>query len=139
LEGRTLAVDARGLIDETAGYHARHTAWEWSAGAGIAEGGEAVVWNLVAGVHDAPRASERTVWVDGEPHTLTAMELSVMRALIRARGRAVDHQPRGVDLDRHVGELPADALEVADRAADQGRGQHASSGEPRRHDHLGAS
>ena len=36
LEGRTLAVDARGLIDETAGYHARHTAWEWSAGAGIA-------------------------------------------------------------------------------------------------------
>ena len=38
LEGRTLAVDARGLIDETAGYHARHTAWEWSAGAGIAHG-----------------------------------------------------------------------------------------------------
>jgi len=26
------------------------------------------VWNLVAGVHDAPRGSERTVWVDGEPH-----------------------------------------------------------------------
>ena len=25
-------------------------------------------WNLVDGVHDAPRASERTVWVDGEPH-----------------------------------------------------------------------
>ena len=67
LEGRTLAVDARGLIDETAGYHARHTAWEWSAGAGIAAGGEPVVWNLVAGVHDAPRDSERTVWVDGEP------------------------------------------------------------------------
>ena len=67
LEGRTLALDARGLIDETAGYHARHTAWEWSAGAGIAAGGEAVVWNLVAGVHDAPRGSERTVWVDGEP------------------------------------------------------------------------
>ena len=59
--------DARGLIDETAGYHARHTTWEWSAGAGIATGGEAVVWNLVAGVHDAPRRSERTVWVDGEP------------------------------------------------------------------------
>src|SRR5438105_7676258 len=39
-------------------------------------------------------------------------------AMARARGRAVDHQPRGVDLDRHVGELPADALEVADRAAE---------------------
>ena len=67
LEGRTLAVDARGLIDETAGYHARHTAWEWSAGTGIAADGEAVVWNLVAGVHDAPRGSERTVWIDGVP------------------------------------------------------------------------
>ena len=67
LEGRTLAVDAPGLVDDSAGYHARHTAWEWSAGAGIAASGEAVVWNLVAGVHDAPRRSERTVWLDGEP------------------------------------------------------------------------
>jgi hypothetical protein len=67
LEGRTLAVDARGLLDDSAGYHARHTAWEWSAGTGIAIGGEPVVWNLVAGVHDAPRQSERTVWVDGAP------------------------------------------------------------------------
>ena len=67
LEGRTFAVDAGGLIDETAGYHARRTAWEWSAGTGIATGGETVVWNLVAGVHDAPRQSERTVWVDGAP------------------------------------------------------------------------
>ncbi len=68
LEGRTLAVDAPALIDDSAGYHARRTAWEWSAGAGIAAGGEAVVWNLVAGVHDAPRHSERTVWVDGAAH-----------------------------------------------------------------------
>ena len=67
LEGRTLAVDARGLVDDSAGYHARQTAWEWSAGVGIATGGEAVVWNLVAGLHDAPRRSERTVWLDGEP------------------------------------------------------------------------
>jgi hypothetical protein len=67
LEGRTLAVDARGLMDETAGYHARRTAWEWSAGVGIAESGAPVVWNLVAGVHDAPRHSERTVWIDGAP------------------------------------------------------------------------
>jgi hypothetical protein len=26
-----------------------------------------VAWNLVEGVHDAPAASERTVWVDGAP------------------------------------------------------------------------
>jgi hypothetical protein len=65
LEGRTLAVDAFGLADDTAGYHARHTAWDWSAGVGIGDGGEAVVWNLVTGVHDAARDSERTVWIDG--------------------------------------------------------------------------
>jgi hypothetical protein len=65
LEGRTLAVDAPALIDDSAGYHARRTAWEWSAGAGIAVGGETVVWNLVAGVHDADLHSERTVWLSG--------------------------------------------------------------------------
>jgi uncharacterized protein DUF2804 len=65
LEGATVAIDALGLVDDSAGYHARRTAWEWSAGAGVAVGGEAVTWNLVAGVHDAPAVSERTVWVDG--------------------------------------------------------------------------
>jgi Domain of unknown function (DUF2804), C-terminal len=57
-----------GFVDESAGYHARHTVWHWSAGIGRASDGRAVAWNLVEGVHDAPRASERTVWVDGEPH-----------------------------------------------------------------------
>ncbi|HEY7620322.1 MAG TPA: DUF2804 family protein [Solirubrobacteraceae bacterium] len=66
LEGRTLAVDAPGLLDDSAGYHARRTAWEWCAGAGVTAAGERVVWNLVAGVHDAPRGSERTVWIDGD-------------------------------------------------------------------------
>jgi hypothetical protein len=65
LEGRTLAIDAPGLLDDSAGYHARRTAWEWSAGAGVSADGEQVVWNLVAGVHDAPAGSERTVWIDG--------------------------------------------------------------------------
>ena len=43
------AVDALGLVDESAGYHARHTAWRWSAGVGVAESGEPVAWNLVDG------------------------------------------------------------------------------------------
>ena len=60
-------VDLRGLVDESAGYHARHTAWRWSAGVGVTEAGAAVAWNLVDGLHDAPEASERTVWVAGEP------------------------------------------------------------------------
>jgi Protein of unknown function (DUF2804) len=57
-----------GFIDDSAGYHARHTTWRWAAGVGRAASGQALAWNLVEGVHDAPGASERTVWVDGEPH-----------------------------------------------------------------------
>jgi uncharacterized protein DUF2804 len=59
--------ELRGLVDQSAGYHARHTAWHWSAGVGTLASGEPVAWNLVDGVHDAPEASERTVWVAGEP------------------------------------------------------------------------
>jgi hypothetical protein len=32
--------------------------------------GRAVAWNLVDGVHDTPGASERSVWIDGEPTEL---------------------------------------------------------------------
>jgi uncharacterized protein DUF2804 len=66
--GRTTEVWAASLVDDSAGYHARHTAWDWSAGAGRTAGGRAAVWNLVSGVHDGPRASERTVWLDGVAH-----------------------------------------------------------------------
>ena len=60
-------IDLPGLLDESAGRHARRTSWMWSAGAGIAESGAQVVWNLVDGLHDGSPA-ERTVWVDGVPH-----------------------------------------------------------------------
>lgn len=63
--GETRPVQAAGLSDDSAGYYARVTDWEWAAGAGTAADGRGVVWNLVTGVHDAPRGSERTVWVDG--------------------------------------------------------------------------
>jgi Protein of unknown function (DUF2804) len=69
LADRSLSISGPfGFVDDSAGYHARHTIWRWSAGIGRAVGGAAVAWNLVDGVHDAPEASERTVWVDGEPH-----------------------------------------------------------------------
>jgi len=64
---RDLSGDAA-FVDESAGYHERHTAWMWSAGVGRTDDGRRVGWNLVTGVHDAPRCSERTVWVEGEPH-----------------------------------------------------------------------
>jgi hypothetical protein len=62
-ESRLLAT--AGLIDDSAGYYARRTDWEWSAGVGATADGRPVAWNLVAGVHDAPDGSERTVWLDG--------------------------------------------------------------------------
>jgi hypothetical protein len=65
---RRHAVDAYGLIDDSAGYHARVTRWRWSAGVGVNEAGANVAWNLVTGVHDDLHASERTVWIDGVPH-----------------------------------------------------------------------
>ena len=67
LDGEEVHVDDRGCVDESAGYHARSTAWEWSAGVGRLADGRGAAWNLVSGVHDAPEASERTLWVDGEP------------------------------------------------------------------------
>jgi hypothetical protein len=67
LDARRHEIDGVAFIDESAGYHDRHTAWKWSAGNGLTSDGRAVSWNLVAGVHDAPTESERTVWVDGKP------------------------------------------------------------------------
>src|SRR4051812_46334991 len=67
LDGRAIALDAPGLVDDSDGRHARETAWEWCAGAGRDAGGRAVAWNLVTGIHDAPRGSERAVWLDGVP------------------------------------------------------------------------
>ena len=67
LDGRRTEVDALGVVDDTAGYHARETSWRWSAGVGRGIHGERVGWNLVTGVNDGPTASERSVWVDGEP------------------------------------------------------------------------
>jgi Protein of unknown function (DUF2804) len=84
-----------GFIDESAGYHARHTAWRWSAGVGRTGDGRAVAWNLVDGVHDAPEASERTVWIDGEPHEAEpqpfASDLSRVGDLAFERWSAREH------------------------------------------------
>jgi hypothetical protein len=69
--GRTIELDGDdGFVDDSAGYHERHTTWRWSAGLGRTADGRRVAWNLVDGVHDGV-ASERTVWVDGEPHEVS--------------------------------------------------------------------
>ena len=75
--GHTFELDGEdGFVDESAGYHARQTAWRWSAGIGRTDDGRAVAWNLVHGVHDAPRNSERTVWVGGEPSEVPPQEFA---------------------------------------------------------------
>ncbi len=67
MEGRRWVVDARGVDDQSAGYHKRHTSWRWSAGVGRAVDGRPVAWNLVEGINDPAERSERAIWVDGEP------------------------------------------------------------------------
>jgi hypothetical protein len=67
-DDRPLAIDALGVVDDTAGYHARRTAWRWSAGVGATADGRVAGWNLVSGVSDGPIDSERSVWLDGVVH-----------------------------------------------------------------------
>ena len=74
--GRASAVDLPALVDESAGYHARVTEWEWAAGAGVDADGRDVRWNLVTGIHDGATGSERRVWVDGTPHEVGPVTFS---------------------------------------------------------------
>jgi hypothetical protein len=60
-------IEGRAFVDDSAGYHERHTSWRWSAGVGTTDAGEPVAWNFVDGVHDSPKDSERTVWREGVP------------------------------------------------------------------------
>jgi uncharacterized protein DUF2804 len=65
--GRRWEIAARGVDDESAGYHQRHTGWHWSAGVGRTIDGRALAWNLVEGVNDPATKSERAIWIEGEP------------------------------------------------------------------------
>ena len=69
-------IDALAVIDDTAGYHARHTEWWWTAGVGESPDGIPLAWNLVAGVNDPPNGSERAVWAGGEPHEVAPVRFA---------------------------------------------------------------
>jgi hypothetical protein len=78
---------ARAVIDDTAGYHARHTEWWWSAGVGHSPEGAELAWNLVSGVNDPERGSERAVWVDGVAHEAEAVRFAPdLRSIAAADG-----------------------------------------------------
>jgi hypothetical protein len=74
--GAPRAIEALAVIDDTAGYHARHTEWWWSAGVGTSMEGSALAWNLVSGVNDPEVGSERAVWVDGDPEECAPVRFS---------------------------------------------------------------
>jgi hypothetical protein len=83
VDGREIAVEGRGVVDVSAGYHPRHTAWRWSAGVGRLEDGRSAGWNLVTGIHDSAEASERTIWIDGAAEEVGAVEFDEGLAGIR--------------------------------------------------------
>ena len=118
LDGVERALRARAVIDDSAGYHERHTSWRWCAGVGLSDEGRELAWNLVDGIHNAPVNSERTVWVDGEPTEAPASAfngLSFDAEATRARQdnliilRSSYRQPFGT----FSGELP-DGLRLAE-------------------------
>jgi hypothetical protein len=76
LDGRPGPAEGAAVLDDSAGHHDRRTAWRWSAGMGRGAGGERLAWNLVDGVHDAPGASERAVWIDGVPVEVGPVEFA---------------------------------------------------------------
>lgn len=86
LDGEPIQFSEAGMVDESAGYHARHTEWWWSAGVGRLDDGRAVAWNLVKGVHDAPTASERTIWIEGVPTELAPVDFSPDLKAIEGEG-----------------------------------------------------
>jgi hypothetical protein len=84
--GRRWQVEARGVDDESAGYHRRHTSWHWSAGVGRSADGQAVAWNLVCGINDPDQRSERGIWLDGIVHEPGPVEFCGLEAVQFANG-----------------------------------------------------
>ena len=88
---RSYALACEGVVDETAGYHRRHTRWMWSAGVGKSRDGRPVAWNLVAGVNDEDHGSERAIWIDGEPFEPAPVSFSDdMRRIEFSEGGALE-------------------------------------------------
>jgi hypothetical protein len=89
-----LEIDARAVIDDTAGYHARVTEWWWAAGVGAGPDGEPLAFNLVQGVNDPPSGSERAIWVAGVPHEAGPVRFSAdLRTIAADDGSQLDFAP----------------------------------------------
>lgn len=91
-DGRRIRAEMRGIEDESAGYHPRHTVWSWSAGIGVSADGRAVGWNLVEGINDPPERSERAIWLEGEdgPREPAPVRFDGLEAVSFADGSRLD-------------------------------------------------
>src|SRR5204863_7805166 len=87
---RRWRVKARGIEDESAGYHPRHTVWSWSAGVGRSTDGRSVGWNLVSGINDPPERSERAIWVNGEPREPGPVSFADLGAVVFDEGSRLE-------------------------------------------------
>ncbi|MGI8632295.1 MAG: DUF2804 domain-containing protein [Solirubrobacterales bacterium] len=87
--GRPRPLRGRAVEDVSAGYHARHVEWWWSAGIGRSADGRSVGWNLVQGINDPERDSERAVWLDGRPQEPGRVRFDGLRAIASADGTAL--------------------------------------------------
>jgi hypothetical protein len=92
-DGRSWALDALGVIDETDGHHPRHTVWNWSAGVGTSADGRPVGWNLVEGVNDPETGSERAIWIDGEPREAPPSRFQGLEAISFDAGERLEFIP----------------------------------------------
>jgi hypothetical protein len=90
MPGKRWQVSGRGVDDESAGHHQRHTSWRWSAGIGVATDGRPLAWNLVEGINDPVAGSERAIWVDGEPTEPPPVRFREMEGIDLAEGEALE-------------------------------------------------
>jgi Domain of unknown function (DUF2804), C-terminal len=90
MPGRRLQIAGRGIDDESAGHHQRHTHWRWSAGVGESVEGHDLAWNLVEGINDPPQCSERAIWVDGEPTEPPPVRFHGLDGIEQKRGKSLD-------------------------------------------------
>jgi hypothetical protein len=88
--GKRWQLSGRGVDDESAGFHRRHTSWRWSAGIGESVEGRSVAWNLVDGINDPAAGSERAIWVDGEPTEPPPVRFRGMEGIDLADGEVLD-------------------------------------------------
>jgi hypothetical protein len=90
IPGRRWQISGRGIDDESAGHHQRHTGWRWSAGIGESVEGRNLAWNLVEGINDPPQGSERAIWVDGEPTEPAPVSFRCLDGIDLSEGESLD-------------------------------------------------